>query len=33
VPFLSLDGQAPRDHAELVANVRDAVGKLVAEVS
>ena len=33
VPFVSLDGQAPRDHAELVANVRDAVGKLVAEVS
>jgi NAD(P)H-dependent FMN reductase len=33
VPFLSLDGQAPRDHAELAANVRDAVGKLVAEVS
>ena len=33
MPFLSLDGQAPRDHAELVANVRDAVGKLVAEVS
>ena len=32
VPFLSLDGQAPRDHAELVANVRDAVGKLIAEV-
>jgi len=32
VPFLSLDGQAPREHAELVANVRDAVGKLVAEV-
>jgi NAD(P)H-dependent FMN reductase len=32
VPFKSLDGQAPRDHAELVSNVRDAVGKLVAEV-
>jgi NAD(P)H-dependent FMN reductase len=32
-PFGSLNGQAPRDHAELVANVRDAVGKLVAEVS
>jgi NAD(P)H-dependent FMN reductase len=32
VPFLSLEGQAPRDHAETVANVRDAVGKLVAEV-
>ena len=33
VPFLSLDGQTPREHAETVANVRDAVGKLVAEVS
>ena len=32
VPFGSLDGQAPREHAELVSNVRDAVGKLVAEV-
>ncbi len=32
VPFSSLNGQAPREHAELVANVRDAVGKLVAEV-
>jgi NAD(P)H-dependent FMN reductase len=32
VPFASLDGQAPREHAETVANVRDAVGKLVAEV-
>lgn len=33
VPFLSLNGQAPREDAELVSNVRDAVGKLVAEVS
>jgi NAD(P)H-dependent FMN reductase len=33
VPFLSLNGQHPREHAELVENVRDAVGKLVAEVS
>jgi NAD(P)H-dependent FMN reductase len=32
VPFLSLDGQPPREHAETVADVRDAVGKLVAEV-
>ena len=32
VPFGSLDGQAPREHAELVSKVRDAVGKLVAEV-
>jgi NAD(P)H-dependent FMN reductase len=32
VPFGSLNGQAPREHAELVSNVRDAVGKLVAEV-
>ena len=33
VPFQSLNGQHPREHAELVANVRDAVGKLAAEVS
>jgi NAD(P)H-dependent FMN reductase len=33
VPFGSLNGQHPREHAELVSNVRDAVGKLVAEVS
>jgi NAD(P)H-dependent FMN reductase len=33
VPFGSLDGKAPREHDETVANVRDAVGKLVAEVS
>lgn len=32
VPFASLDGAHPREHAELVSNVRDAVGKLVAEV-
>jgi NAD(P)H-dependent FMN reductase len=32
VPFGSLNGQHPREHAELVSNVRDAVGKLVAEV-
>ena len=32
VPFRSLNGQHPREHAELVSNVRDAVGKLVAEV-
>ena len=33
VPFQTLNGQHPREHDELVANVRDAVGKLVAEVS
>jgi NAD(P)H-dependent FMN reductase len=33
VQFQSLNGQHPRDHAELVSNVRDAVGKLAAEVS
>ncbi len=33
VPFGSLNGQHPREHAELVSNVRDAVGKLVAEVA
>jgi NAD(P)H-dependent FMN reductase len=32
VPFLSLNGQPPRENPELVANVRDALGKLVAEV-
>jgi NAD(P)H-dependent FMN reductase len=32
VPFGSLNGQHPREHDELVANVSDAVGKLVAEV-
>jgi NAD(P)H-dependent FMN reductase len=33
VPFKSLNGQHPREHAELVSNLRDAVGKLVAEVA
>jgi NAD(P)H-dependent FMN reductase len=33
VPFATLNGQHPREHAEVAANVRDAVGKLVAEVS
>jgi NAD(P)H-dependent FMN reductase len=33
VPFGSLNGQHPREHAELVSNVRDAVGKLAAEVT
>jgi NAD(P)H-dependent FMN reductase len=33
VSFQSLNGQHPRDHAELVSNVRDVVGKLAAEVS
>jgi NAD(P)H-dependent FMN reductase len=32
VPFKTLDGKPPAEHAELVANVRDAVGKLAAEV-
>lgn len=32
VPFGTLEGKAPAEHAELVANVRDAVGKLTAEV-
>lgn len=32
VPFRSLNGQHPREDAELVANVRDAVAKLAAEV-
>jgi NAD(P)H-dependent FMN reductase len=32
VPFKSLNGQPPRDSAELVSNVRDALGKLIAEV-
>src|SRR5271170_4927352 len=32
VPFRTLDGKAPADHTELSANVRDVVGKLVAEV-
>ncbi len=33
VPFKTLNGQHPREHAELVDNVRDALGKLVAEVN
>ena len=33
VPFKTLNGQHPRQHAEVAANVRDAVGKLAAEVS
>lgn len=33
VPFKSLNGQHPREHAEVAANVRDAVGKLAAQVS
>jgi NAD(P)H-dependent FMN reductase len=31
VPFKSLDGKHPRENAEIVANLRDIVGKLVAE--
>jgi NAD(P)H-dependent FMN reductase len=33
VPFRTLEGKAPAENAELVANVRDVVGKLAAEVS
>jgi NAD(P)H-dependent FMN reductase len=33
VPLPTLEGKAPAEHAELSANVRDIVGKLVAEVS
>ncbi len=33
VPFGTLEGKAPAEHAELVAEVRDVVGKLAAEVS
>jgi NAD(P)H-dependent FMN reductase len=33
VPFKTLEGKAPAEHAELVENVRDVVGKLAAEVS
>jgi NAD(P)H-dependent FMN reductase len=33
VPFKSLDSQHPREHADLVDNVREAVGKLAAEVN
>lgn len=32
VPFTTLDGKAPAEHGELTANVRDVVGKLVAEI-
>ncbi len=32
VPFKTLEGKAPAEHAELSANVRDVVGKLAAEV-
>lgn len=32
VPFKTLDGKAPAEHAELSANLRDVVGKLAAEV-
>jgi NAD(P)H-dependent FMN reductase len=32
VPFKTLNGQHPREHAEVSANVRDALGKLAAEV-
>lgn len=33
VPFKSLDGKHPRENAEIVANLRDILGKLAAEVS
>ncbi|MFZ1178329.1 MAG: NAD(P)H-dependent oxidoreductase [Mycobacterium sp.] len=33
VPFLTLEGKAPAEHAELSENVRDIVGKLAAEIS
>jgi NAD(P)H-dependent FMN reductase len=33
VPFKSLNGRHPREHAELVDSVRDVVGKLAAEVN
>jgi NAD(P)H-dependent FMN reductase len=32
VPFKTLDGKAPAEHAELSDSVRDVVGKLAAEV-
>ncbi len=32
VPFKTLEGKAPAEHAELSGNVRDVVEKLVAEV-
>jgi NAD(P)H-dependent FMN reductase len=31
VPFTTLEGRPPAEHAELSANVRDVVGKLAAE--
>jgi NAD(P)H-dependent FMN reductase len=33
VPFKSLDGKHPREHAEVAAAVADVVGKLAAEVA
>jgi len=33
VPFKTLNGQHPREHAELSENLRDALGKLAAEVN
>ncbi len=33
VPFKTLGGQHPREHAEVSANVLDAVGKLATEVN
>jgi NAD(P)H-dependent FMN reductase len=33
VQFKTLEGKGPAEHAEVSANVRDAVGKLAAEVS
>lgn len=33
VPFKTLKGRPPAEHAELSANVRDVVGKLAAETS
>lgn len=33
VPLSTLNGGPPREHAELVSNVREVVGKLAAEVS
>ena len=32
VPFKTLEGKAPAEHADLSANLRDVVGKLAAEV-
>lgn len=32
VPFATLEGKAPHEHADLSENVRDVVGKLAAEV-